>query len=92
MTRPEFIAWAEFYEAHPFDDLHRYHRPAALIASTVGTTGRKFDAALDMLAPDLPAALEPVEGFAYSAADLQTFRAFGRKPPRLKPRAKTKGA
>jgi hypothetical protein len=85
MSALEFRAWAEYYEAHPFDDLHRFHRPAALVASSFG--GRKFDDALQFLAPELPALVEPSPGFAYSAADIATFKAFGRKPPVLKPRA-----
>jgi len=33
MPADEFQRWREFYTLFPFDDLHRYHRPAALIAS-----------------------------------------------------------
>jgi len=43
MTAPEFNAWVEFYKDFPFDDFHRYHKPA-LVAS-----GRFFNEANDML-------------------------------------------
>ena len=72
MTQAEFMAWVAFYRQHPFDDFHRIHRPAALIARSIG--GGDVKAMLDWLAP------EPVpEG--YSAADVKTMAAFGVKPP-----------
>lgn len=36
MTEREFLDWCSFYESSPFDDAHRYHRPAALIAHSLG--------------------------------------------------------
>lgn len=76
MPALEFEAWRQFYRDHPFDDLHRYHRPAALIASH-GTRNRQqsIDDALKWLCPD-PVA----DGLA--DADLKTLAAFGLKPPR----------
>lgn len=72
MTHSEFLAWVEFHHHYPFDDLHRFHRPAALVATSMG--GGSIQDRLDWLAP------EPVpEG--YSQADLNTFKAFGVKPP-----------
>ncbi|MFC3340011.1 phage tail assembly protein T [Paracandidimonas soli] len=35
MSYVEFCDWVAFYVAHPFDDEHRYHRPAALIAQSL---------------------------------------------------------
>ncbi|NGR09401.1 hypothetical protein G5B41_17815 [bacterium SGD-2] len=39
MTRKEFESWKEFYALRPFDDLHRYHRPAAVVAHSMGGGG-----------------------------------------------------
>lgn len=71
MSHAEFLSWAAFYRHFPFDDFHRYHRPAALIAQSLG--GGDIRQKLEWLAP------EPVpEGM--SVADLNTLRAFGFKP------------
>ena len=45
--------WRTFYGLHPFDDLHRIHRPAALLFSVHAGKGasESFTSALDMLAP-----------------------------------------
>lgn len=72
MTRGEFLAWAEFYKLYPFDDLHRYHRPAAMTAAAMG--GATVAERLDWLQP------EP-KAFDYSMADINTLKAFGFKPP-----------
>ena len=71
MPQAEFIAWVQFYKLYPFDDFHRFHRPAALVsASMSGDVKSK----LEWLAP------EPVpEG--YSQAELNSFKAFGITPP-----------
>lgn len=70
MTQDEFLAWAAFYREQPFDDLHRFHRPAALVAASMSGDLR---AKLEFLAP------EPVpEGL--QASDLATLRAFGIQP------------
>lgn len=71
MSQPEFLAWRAFYRQHPFDDHHRFHRPAAAVASTAGA---KFEEVLQVLSP------EPVLP-GYSEAELNTFKAFGVKPP-----------
>lgn len=39
MTRREFESWKRFYALRPFDDTHRYHRPAAVIAHSMGGGG-----------------------------------------------------
>jgi hypothetical protein len=72
MTVAEFKAWAEFYGHYPFDDLHRFHRPAAVIAASMGAKDA-YQKALDHLAP------EPIpEGM--SAVDLSVYKAFGMAP------------
>lgn len=71
MTAEEFDIWAAYYRLHPFDDVHRIHRPAAVVASAM--SGR-YENKLRFLAP------EPrPEG--YSRADLNTLQAFGLRPP-----------
>lgn len=61
----------QFYRLFPFDDYHRFYRPAALISSALGgdMKGR-----LEWLQPD------PIEA-GWSSADLNTFAALGVKPP-----------
>ena len=72
MSTAEFAAWAEFYRRHPFCDLHRYHRPAALVS--VSLAGGDIADRLDWLAPQPPPP-------GMTAADLRTLRAFGLTPP-----------
>ena len=73
MTQREYNGWIEFYKLYPFDDLHRYQRPAALISSSMSGDLEKK---LDWLAPD-PSTKD------YSQADMNTLKAFGfRKPGR----------
>jgi len=71
MTHAEFLAWVEFFEQHPFDDIHRYHRPATAVAASMRSNA---DAVFDWLTKPL--------NDIYSNADLQTLAAFGLKPPR----------
>lgn len=47
MTYIEFCDWVAFYLEHPFDDEHRYHRPAALIAQSMA--GGKMEEKLEWL-------------------------------------------
>lgn len=47
MTLKEFESWKEFYALRPFDDLHRYHRPAAVVAHSMG--GGDLSRTLDIL-------------------------------------------
>jgi hypothetical protein len=68
MTEAEFHAWRQFHVAYPFDDLHRYHRPAALIARS--QFGGEVQPFIDWLSPD-PA------NSGMDDADLKTMRAFG---------------
>jgi len=76
ISNAEFIRWTDFYRKHPFDDFHRYHRPAALVATSMN--GADIKSLLDWLQPryDLP------NESGYSDEDLATFKALGMdKPP-----------
>ena len=74
MSQAEFSRWISFYQMHPFDDMHRYHRPAAFIARSMA--GGELSQMLKWLHPDYS---EP----EYSDEDLRTFKALGvDKPPR----------
>lgn len=75
MSHAEFVAWREFYRQAPFDDLHRFHRPAAMVATSMA--GGDVQARLEWLAPPRQEPTAP----GYSAADMATFKAFGVKPP-----------
>jgi hypothetical protein len=71
MTLPEFERWRSYYRARPFDDMARYHKPAALLA-TIAAGGKKpVDYWLDFMVP-------PV----VSDVDASIYRAFGLKVPR----------
>lgn len=70
MTQREFRDWIAFYRANPFDDLHRYHRPAALVARSM--SGADTQSLIDWLQPP-----EWQEGFSH--ADVNTLRALGIK-------------
>ena len=71
MSQREFNTWLHFYRQHPFDDLHRFHRPAALIGAAMGG---KYDDKLKFLAPQpKPPGL--------SQADINALQAFGLRPP-----------
>jgi len=53
MPYSEYENWRAFYLMYPFDDVHRYYRPAALLASMQATDKRRaLNAALDFLQPD----------------------------------------
>lgn len=76
MTQREFESWIQFYEESPFDEHHRYHRPAVLISQSMA--GGDVQDKLDFLFPPRVS-----EDSVYSDADLKTFAAFGVKPPRV---------
>lgn len=78
MTPAELESWRQFYLQFPFDDFHRFHRPAAFIASAQAVKGRNeaIAAGLEWLQPDTR-----VTG-NYSDADLRTMKALGIKKPR----------
>jgi hypothetical protein len=66
MTMNEFENWSEFYRLYPFDDFHRHHRPAALVASRLA--GGDVAACEDYLQPDRSDLTD---------ADMATMRAMG---------------
>lgn len=70
MTQHEFLYWKAFYERHPFDDLHMFHRPAALVSQSMagGDIAQKIEWLSNPIVRD------------YSNADLRTLKAFGLKP------------
>lgn len=74
MTQKEFLAWIEYYKNFPFDDYYRYHRPAALISATNGANVKD---SLEWLQPE-------VYTGDFSQADINTFKAFGISPPKVK--------
>lgn len=47
MSYLEFLRWQQFYLEQPFDDIHLYLRPAALIACSM--TGADFSETMDHL-------------------------------------------
>ena len=51
MSVPEFVRWMQYYKRNPFDDLHRYHRPAALVSVSMG--GGDFIERVDFLRDSL---------------------------------------
>lgn len=70
MSPAELDIWRDYYRLYPFDDHHRYHRPAAVMASSMGGDYQKN---LDFLSP-------PAFGDEFSDADITTMRAFGIDP------------
>lgn len=80
MSRQEFLAWREYYRLFPFDDLHRFHRPAALIshAAAGGGSAQQLQQRISWLQPNPQD--DGLDG-SYTEADLATFAAFGVKPP-----------
>jgi hypothetical protein len=72
-SKAELEEWRQFYRLYPFDDHHRYHRPAARIAASAGMGGGDYQKYLDFLSP-------PAFGDQYSDADIATMRAFGIDP------------
>jgi hypothetical protein len=70
MTPREFSQWAEFYKLFPFDDRHRFHRPAAMVAAAFGG---KYEDRLAFLSPD------PVVA-KFSRSDMGIMKALGVKP------------
>jgi len=77
MSKTEFDEWANFYQSFPFDDKHRYHRPAALIAKVSSTA--KIDDLIAWLQPSYAANQDN-----FDEADMRTLAAFGFKPPARK--------
>jgi hypothetical protein len=68
MPDDERSSWIEFYTLYPFDDEHRYYRPAALIKAN---SDEGFTKLLRFLQPDPTAA-------HLSAVDQQIIAMFSR--------------
>lgn len=79
------MRWQRYFERWPFDDAHRYHRPAALVSVAVEGGGEERmtriaahraeylrDGVVEV--PALPAGFA---GGQYSEADLTTMQALG---------------
>lgn len=83
MAPAELASWREFYIQFPFDDLHRYHRPAALISASFGEGEMmpRIQSRLRWLAPEREPEVIP-DSDMFSAADLRTMAAFGVVPPK----------
>lgn len=77
MPKREIEAWREFYQLYPFDDFHRFHRPAALIASSHPGTTAMTDLITRRLEWLAPKPLVP----DFNDADQRTLAAFGMTPP-----------
>jgi hypothetical protein len=71
ITPSEFDGWCAKYRNEPFDDYHRYHRPAALIALRMA--GGNIGDLLDWLQPPPPT--------GHTSADMDLFKAAGIRPP-----------
>ncbi|NYT25398.1 hypothetical protein H0A73_17495 [Alcaligenaceae bacterium] len=76
MTHRELESWKKFYQLRPFDDVHRYHRPAAVIAHSMGGGG-DIGRTIDMLinARETIAELEKALDGEFSEADKATIKA-----------------
>jgi len=72
MSEVEFGSWVEFYKLAPFDDLHRFYRPAALISRSF--SGGDVSDLIEWLQPRQ-------KTNEWTQADINTFKAFGMKPP-----------
>lgn len=73
MPQPEFLEWMAFFRLWPFDDFHRFHRPAAMVAHAAG--GGDFAARLEWLQPDV----RTFDAGGLTDADRNTLAALGIK-------------
>jgi len=76
MSTRELNGWIDYFNRHPFDDLHRYHRPA--LADTLIRGGVAFDGVIDWMQGDT------TEKASESTADENTLRALGLSRPKGK--------
>jgi hypothetical protein len=77
MPAVELQSWREFYLLYPFDDVHRYHRPAAMVAAAHPEVKDQAAAIRKRLEWLQPPPLVP----AFGDADLRTIAALGGTPP-----------
>lgn len=52
MSADEYQSWIQFFCLYPFDDFHRFHRPAALVSASMSGGGDAFSDRLNILQPD----------------------------------------
>lgn len=79
------MRWQRYFERWPFDDLHRFHRPAALLSVVVeGGSAERMTAMVDRRVEFLrggiaeqPALPADMIGGQYSEADLRTLQTLG---------------
>lgn len=78
MTPDEFSDWCSYYIAQPFDDLHRYHRPAALISASMGSGDMQevIENRINWLQP------KASQENQYSDVDMSFMKAMHVKPPK----------
>jgi hypothetical protein len=71
MTEDEWLRWIEFYKLQPFDDYHRFARPAALVAHSM--SGASLD--------DLLGYLEKRPQPQINSVEQGMLKALGLRPP-----------
>lgn len=78
LTLRAFEKWKQFYLHFPFDDLHRYHRPAALVAATLGG---KYEEKIEFLEPKpvIEAPASTGKRGRYSTADMAVINAMANR-------------
>lgn len=81
MTQQEFLAWREFYLQFPFDDFHRFHRPAAMVSAA--SAGKDMnDVITGRLKWLAPSQSKHPNAHGWSEAELNSFAAHGMAPPK----------
>ena len=75
MSMAEFRSWGEFYERWPFDDKHRYYRPAALVAGAFGGNSESaMRARLEWLQPSGRVPANDADAALYAAAGMRVVK------------------
>lgn len=77
MDQAELLEWVEFYKLFPFDDLHRFHRPAALVATAGAAPKDRMKAvaaSVDWLQPE-----PTLTGLSSVDVDMMRLMGFNRK-------------
>lgn len=75
MTAVEFARWQEFYQRWPFDDFHRFHRPAALVAGAFGGNSEaSLRARLEWLQPTARVLANDADAALYAAAGIRVVK------------------
>jgi hypothetical protein len=73
MTEAEFASWMAYYRLWPFDDYHRFHRPAALVSASLSG---ELDAKLKWLGGEAPGGTHDAAA-GLNEVDRSVFRAMG---------------